>query len=785
MKKQVSKGWLWMGVAGLWAATVCSVVQAKELPAEPGMWGYRPADGSEVVLNPPAFTWVHDKRVKTYTVQWARTPQFTDATTISNIPWCVYTHSTTFAPGTWYWRVKGAEGWGNVRSVRVPEKAVAFPMPTIAEQRARIPVTHPRLFLRPEDLPKIRERIRTEPALKKIFDQMKREADRVIARGPTQEPKVMGSARDKENVEAVQNWWPNRTTSDTAGQEAELIAFVWMISRDAKYKEQARRFVMALAAWNPDGPSNFRLNCEAGKAMLYHPVRAYDWAYDTLSDEDRAAFRTMWQRRGNDAWVSGEVDRGNGHLTRPYNSHGNRVWHKLAEVAIALYGEIPESEMWLDYAVNKFYAVYPVWSDDDGGWHEGLSYMSGYLSKVVTWLQFANSALQIDGLKKPFFAEVGDLPLYLMPPGSPNAGMGDLSFRPVGCPFIYYFARVSQTPAAAEWSWWLQETKTREVGGWQGLLYAANLPALPQPRVPVERPVSKIFRGTGLASLHTTLTNSATDVHLLFKADPFGTQSHGHNAQLGVQLNAFGECLLPANCYRDLHGSKFHYAYVHSTWSQNSVLVNGGGQRMASYLSSGSIVDAQLTAAYDYVRGEATAAYTGLVTRAERALLFAKPDVIVVYDDFEAPQPVPYTFMLHALAPFDVHAQDQQASVTGSNAVLSVHYLGTKPLSFKQSEGFNPPPRELLYGKHPFPTHWHLAATTEPSQASQNLIVLQPQKKDALQGLWKAERVETATAVGVRLTRGQEKMEIAFRKSGVTKATWNGVTFEGPVLFRK
>ena len=34
-------------------------------------------------------------------------------------------------------------------------------------------------------------------------------------------------------------------------------------------------------------------------------------------------------------------------------------------------------------AVNKFYAAYPVWSDDDGGWHEGVSYWAGYMSKAV------------------------------------------------------------------------------------------------------------------------------------------------------------------------------------------------------------------------------------------------------------------------------------------------------------------------------------------------------------------------------------------------------------------
>ena len=68
--------------------------------------------------------------------------------------------------------------------------------------------------------------------------------------------------------------------------------------------------------------------------------------------------------------------------------------------------------------------------DDDGGWHEGLSYWGGYLTKTVWWTEVAHTALGIDSFRKPFFANVGNYPLYTAPPGSPDMGFGDLSFRP-------------------------------------------------------------------------------------------------------------------------------------------------------------------------------------------------------------------------------------------------------------------------------------------------------------------------------------------------------------------
>lgn len=764
-------------------------------PAQPDEWGYRPADGSTSIMNPPSFTWVHDKRAASYDVQWARAADFSDAVAATNVPWCVYTHNAPLAPGVWHWRYrfttskKQTSGWSAVRTVTVPADAILFPMPSRAEQAARLPQGHPRLFMRPEDLPRLRAAATAPGPSADLFKGILKAADKLIVSGPTPEPKVRGSARNKDDAQAVDAWWPNRQTADRAGEEAETLAFAWLITRDPKYGEAARRFVMALAAWDPDGPSNFALNCEAGKAMLYHPVRAYDWAYDALSDADRAIFRKVWARRVHDAWKSGEVGFGNGHLTRPYNSHGNRVWHKIAEVGIALYGDEPEAADWLDYAVNTFYAAYPVWSDDDGGWHEGVSYLTGYMTKVTSWMQVARSALGIDGLKKPFFNQIGELPLYVAPPNAPSGGFGDLSYRPPNCSYLHHFARMKGADprgaaAAARWSWWLQQTKAKAPGGWAGFLYAVNLPPLPKPQPPTGGPVSKIFRGTGLACLHDTLTDSRDDVSLLFKADPFGTQSHGHNAQLGLQLTAYGDSLLPACTYRDLHGSRFHYQWVHTTRAQNSVLVNGAGQMSHSYQAAGHIVDSRFTPEWDYVRGEATAAYTGLVTRAERAVLFVKPDVIVLYDDFAAPRPATFQFMLHGLSPFALDEARQTLRIDQPHAGLAVKYLAPQPLAFTQTDGFNPPPR-MRNNALPFPNQWHVeAALRHPAAASDTLTILIPYRKDAYQP-WTAERVDSATASGLRLTRNGQTISIAFRKHGAPAAEWGGRALEGPVSVLK
>jgi len=742
-------------------------------PAKPDEWGYRPADGDTVQLNPPSFTWVAPAAAVTYAVQWSADRAFPAGatTTVEGVVWPTYTHDQALKPGAYFWRYRmadksgAASEWSVARRVVVPASAAALPMPTRAQQKAKVPAGHPRLFMRPDDVPRLRELARGREAA--AFAALKKSADAFIQAGPTPEPAHKGSARDKDNPELVKYWWPNREQTEKACNEAETIAFVYLMTGDKAYGEQARRWVLHLASWDPKGNTNFALNCEAGKPLLFRPARAYDWAWDMFTAEERAKIQAVFRERVIEAWNSSEVARGVGHLQKPFGSHANRVWHKIAEAGIAFLDEIPEAPQWLDYAVNKFFACYPVWSDDDGGWHEGVSYWSGYQSKAVWWLQVAQSALGIDGMKKPFFAKVGDYPLYLAPPNSPNAGFGDLSARPVNAPsFLEYHLRARSTSGdggnAAAWRWWTQAKAMPANGGVLGFLYRANLPPMPAARPPINLPVSKVFHGIGIASLHTTLLDSRDDVHLAFKASPYGSQSHGHNPQNSFLLNAYGEALLVANGYRDLHGSKFHYQWVHSTRAQNAVLVNGEGQTPHAVVAKGAIVREEFTPAYDYIAGDAAPAYAGRLKKAWRHAVFVKGahPFIVLYDELVAPAPATFQFMLHGLAPFTIDATTARLQLAQPKAGLEVRYLSPVPLTFKQTDGFVPPP------SREFPNHWHVeAGTTEQRAAIGVATVLMPHRTGAAP-TWAARRSDDATGSVIEVTVGGKTHTIRFPTPG-------------------
>lgn len=742
----------------LFAAAILGQTPDREpLPDE---WGYRPADGATVPLNPPSLAWVHEPGAAGYLVEWANNPRFENSTSVDRLPWSVYTHHRALAPGRYWWRyrIRTKDGalspWSRARSFTVPPDATIFPQPTLEELRRRIPAGRPRLFVRAEDLPRLREWARGGG--RAAWERLVARAGELASAEPTPEPAVRASASDPATR---QYWWSNRMQTIRALQEAEILSFAWLLTGERKYGEAARRFTLRLAKWDPDGPTSFRLNCEAAKPMLHRLARAYDWAWPLFTDEERTRIRAVLLRRALDAWNSGEVRQGVGHLNQPYSSHGNRTWHKLAENAIATLGETPESDRFLEYAVTKFFAAYPVWSDEDGGWHEGLSYFAGYMSKAAWWLDIAQSALGIDGFKKPFFKNFGEYALYSAPPGSPDLGFGDLAYRPpsAGWAFMHYFVRRTGNP---HWAWWLEAWKIPADAGEPVLdfLWSSAPPVAPKP--PADQPPSKVFRGIGVAVLNTDLLGAA-NVQIRFKSSPRGTWSHGLEPHNSFTLNAYGVPLL-VNCnYRDLYGSPFHRGWVWSTRAHNAVLVDGRGQKPRSADPFGRIVAAELGEGLDYVAGDATPAYEGLVRRARRYVVFVKPDVIAIADELAADEPRTFQYLLHAQAPFELDEAGGRATLDRGRAGVVVDYVADAPLKIRQWTGYDPEPDyEYLKaaGNPAIPPQWHLEAASPAPVRSAFTVILLRVFRDGRRpaGAPRIERDTASLRVSLKAASGEE-----------------------------
>ena len=171
-------------------------------------------------------------------------------------------------------------------------------------------------------------------------------------------------------------------------------------------------------------------------------------------------------------------------------------------------------------------------------------------------------------------------------------------------------------------------------------------------------------------------------------------------------------------------------------------------------------------------------AYGGRLTRALRKIAFVKPDLIVICDDLAAPKPVSFQFMLHALSPFSVDEKAARLSAKQPKASVTAQYFSPTPLNFRQWDGFEPKPdRE-------FPNQWHVEAGTRTKLAELRMLtVIAPQRTGA-ETDWNAERLESETAVGVRVLREGKETLVAFRKADDGNATVDDVGFHSAVLVR-
>jgi hypothetical protein len=237
--------------------------------------------------------------------------------------------------------------------------------------------------------------------------------------------------------------------------------------------------------------------------------------------------------------------------------------------------------------------------------------------------------------------------------------------------------------------------------------------------------------------------------------------------------------LLTTCVYRDLHGSRFHYQWAHNTKAHNAVLVNGEGQIPHTAAPHGRIVEFRASPEWDYVEGDATAAYGNRLTHYRRKIVFVKPHLIVICDDLAAPTASSFQFLLHALRPFTVDAAAARLVVEQSKAGVDVHYLTPVPLVFRQWDGYEPKPDKE------FPNQWHVEAGTAAKRDKlQMLTVIVPYRAGARVESG-AERLETDSAIGARVRIGGRSVLAAFRKTGVEgPCRLDGEQFDQSVFVR-
>jgi len=737
----------------IWTGASYATFELSEKPAMPGEWGYRP-DDVVVDVNPPGFSWRPTGDATTYVLQIAETPDFKKvAYTRDDIPWSAHCPSEALPEGAYYWRYAAKNDafeqslWSKIRTFRIAPDTVQCPQPTREELARRMPKEHPRLFFRPEEVEPLRALAKGDFAGR--YAELVKQAGKLLENPPdTSEPPKYPEKgyRTKNPGEWKKIWWGNRTRVIAVADGAATLGFVYQLSGEEKYAKAAREWLLAMAQWDEKGSTCYSYNDEAAMPALYMTSRAYSWIHKILNEDDCAQIAAMMRERGKQCYARLGMSR---HLWRPYESHNNRAWHFLGELAIAFYDDIPEAPEWLDYAMTILYTTYPVWGDATGGWHEGSAYWASYTGRFMYWAYVVRAAFEIDVFERPFYHRAGYFGLYTIPPGSKTGGFGDLAITTSSNRIASLMAILANGAKNPHWKWYADTCGGSVGGGYLGFLYAARGATL-EGTPPTDLPASTCFPGIGVAVLNTDLIDGTKNIQVHFKSSPFGSPSHGYDAQNSFLLSMHGQRALIRTGKRDVHGSPHHREWMWQTKAQNAILVNGEGQIPHTPMATGRILAFETSPTVDVVVGEAGDAYKNL-DRWTRRLIFFKPDAIVIHDILEAPEPSTFQWRLHAIeSPFAI--EGQTAKWSGPAGKANIQFLEPNNLTFAQTDQYDTPPGD--FAKIPWPEH-HLTADAQQKTKTQQfltLITLNDAKIDV-------EYTPGAPA-NLTLTRPKEKAEL-------------------------
>lgn len=600
----------------------------------------------------------------------------------------------------------------------------------IREFDAGIAAAHPRLLLKPAEVPALRSFLLSAGADADTFALVRQAMPPADSRTLIAEPAAVRNG----SPEGTRKWQDGYKAANEAGSMAQREAFAWLVTQDPARGREAARWLMNLAGWKIDREV-LRTNDELFIQHLRPMIFAYDWAQDALTPAEREAVRTALVERLTLLAAHVEPKFSLQRPTQPDNSlsHPMRFISTLGLGGLALYRETPDAAQWLAWSYEYYLRQFPVWGGPAGGWAEGLNYWSTGITQHQRFLECMAQQGFDAPLKRPFWRNTPYFAMYGLMPYA-GSSFGDLTnvMGPTGSialtlekaailgndPYPLAYARLLRQKPPGSFSYYtydpldalLQRFRTG-----QNHLPEVSLAALPQ---------SRYFDDIGVVTMHSALGDAANDIMLGFRSSPQGSASHGFADQNSFVLNAYGQPLAINSGYREYYDSAHHVGWTRQTKSKNAVLFGGEGQRIKDAGATGTITRFIDSPHFTFTSGDARAAYSPHATLALRHVFFVNRRYFIVFDELAAPAAVPFQWMLHARDKMDLQPIANEITQQKGDARLTVRFLQPTvgQLAFSQTDAFDPP--VLPDYRKKMPNEWHVTAQTRQTAASQEFVTL-------------------------------------------------------------
>jgi hypothetical protein len=524
---------------------------------------------------------------------------------------------------------------------------------------------HPRLYVLDEDLPAIRRAAADDPLVRDWYERLQKEARKMLGEPPVEHRLIGRRLLDQ---------------SRAALRRISTLAALYRLDGDRRKAERARREMLTAAAFPDWNPSHFLDTAEMTNALAV----GYDWLFDFLSEEDRAAVRAAIVEKGLKPGL--RVYRKGGGWPEAHHNWNQVCNGGLAAGALAVADEEPALAAEVlargrESIVRAMRSFAP-----DGGWEEGPGYWNYATHYNVFYLAALRSALGTDfGLtRRPGFADTGNFRIHSVGPLGLTFNFADAGAGAGTAPQMLWLARAFDRPDFARHERRLARPRPDVFH----LLWAGERPADAPPE---GAPRDALFR-----AVHVAFFRGAWDddraVYVGFKGGD-NRANHSHLDLGTFVLDALGQRwaldLGPDDYNLPGYFGKQRWDYYRlGTEGHNTLTIDGANQNpngrapVIAYLS---------TPERAFAVADLTAGYAPKVRSARRGIALLGRQQVLVQDELEASQPVEVVWNCHTRATVEAHGD--RATLTQGGARLEARLLAPPGSRFEVVAADAPPPQ--------------------------------------------------------------------------------------------
>ena len=699
-----------------------------------------PSNGESPKFNSPSFQWPSKKNA-TYSIRISTSKKFDQALIEKNkIAFALFNPHQQLTQGKWYWQYKiNQENWNPVDSFDINASTRIFPTVSIAKIINNIPATHPRILVNKSEINNFRLNvIKTKEAIAVI-----REANKILTIPIPKEgdalPKYQGKDKfENDKIASLASKWSGKKVQETLN----LFSQAYILTGDVKYFNVAKLWMLEVATWDPMGPSHTNNFADGG--IMSSMAIGLDSFWDLLTETERNQIKKNISTRADQfykLWIN-QVE------ARSSSMHvWQHIMHNLLETGLALKGEHPTAENWIEYIYELWIAQSPKMAEEDGAWINGSAYFGMNALSLIDIPTIFKKLSGVDFMTAPWFQNNPKWLIYSFPPNSTSDGFGNDGER-YKFPWINYagytdaLARLTNNPSAAWYANAVAKSVGKEIADDAEFRWFRIRDGIKKTTAlhPLSFKQDAFFQEVGVGYMHTNVQDTKNDLFLSLRSSPFGPMSHTHADHNTFNIAYGGKRLFYNTGYRPAMGDPHFLGWYKHTQGHNGVLIDGHGQPFSDG-AFGWIPRSIQGEQISYAVGDASNAYSGIVDGKEidhgmklfrRHYIMLRPSIIIIYDELEADHTAEWRWLLHNYNGFTMDAKTQTVFAENETAKAQVTLFSSSDIQLNVTDQFSVPVDNWTNKINEdgdtlnFVNQWHFtAASKQKAEKMRYLAVMQ------------------------------------------------------------